>query len=135
MMRIWLAALVISMPLSARAVEDTPANRAAQADYYLQASRTLDDLLKESFEALPPGDRELLTKHLNMDAIAKEMRASVIKHFTADELKALGDFYSSPHGKSVMSKFGAWMNDFMPAMQREFEKAAAAVQREKDTKK
>jgi hypothetical protein len=51
------------------------------------------------------------------------MKDSMIKHFTANELKALADFYGSPVGKSAMLKFGAYMADAMPAIQAEVFKA------------
>jgi hypothetical protein len=50
-------------------------------------------------------------------------KSAMIKHFSADELKALADFYSSPVGKSAMSKMGDYMADIMPAMQAEMIKA------------
>ena len=60
-----------------------------------------------------------------MPAVEKAMKKSLIKHFTADELKALADFYGSPVGKSAMKKFGAYMADVMPAIQTEMMKAQA----------
>jgi len=49
----------------------------------------------------------------------------MIKNFTADELKALADFYGSPVGKSAMAKFGNYMADVMPGMMAEVQKAQA----------
>jgi len=59
------------------------------------------------------------------------MKESMVKNFTADELKALADFYGSPVGKSAMKKFGAYMADVMPSIQAEVEKAQAKANREK----
>jgi hypothetical protein len=55
----------------------------------------------------------------------------MVKHFSAEELKALADFYGSPVGKSAMSKFGAYMADVMPAIQAEMIKAQAKTNQSK----
>jgi hypothetical protein len=43
----------------------------------------------------------------------------IIKHFTAEEIKTMADFYGSPAGKSAMSKFGDYMADLMAIVQSE----------------
>jgi hypothetical protein len=53
------------------------------------------------------------------------MEEAMVKHFTADELKALADFYGSPVGKSAMNKIGVYTADIMPAIQAEILKAQA----------
>jgi hypothetical protein len=122
---------------SALALEDTPANRAAQADYYLGSTppkALFEDMAEKVAASLPAdqraGFKALMTKHLDIDALTKAMRAALIKSFTADELKALGDFYGSPVGKSAMAKFGTYMTEMMPTMQTEMTKAITASQRE-----
>jgi len=129
-------ALVVSFA-SALALEDTPANRAAQADHYLGSTppkALFEDMADKVAASLPAdqraGFKALMTKHLDIDALTKAMRAALIKSFTADELKALGDFYGSPVGKSAMAKFGTYMTEMMPTMQTEMAKAIAASQRE-----
>ncbi len=76
---------------------------------------------------MPPESRtqfkELMTKYLDMAAIIKAIKDAMVKHFTADELKALADFYGSPVGKSAMKKFGVYMADAMPVIQAEILKA------------
>ena len=44
------------------------------------------------------------------------IRDSMANHFTAEELAALADFYSSTVGKSAMSKFGDYMAEAMPQL-------------------
>ena len=58
-----------------------------------------------------------------MDALSKAMKDSLVKHFTAEELKALADFYGSPVGKSAMSKMGDYTADLMPVIQAQVMKA------------
>lgn len=121
--------------LPAYALDDTPANRAAQADYYLSAvppQNVLNDMTEKLSATLPQDQRPvfkaLMTKNLDINAVASLMRAAMIKNFTADELKALADFYGSPVGKSAMGKMGNYMADAMPPMIAELTKAKALTQ-------
>ena len=52
----------------------------------------------------------------------------MVKHFTADELNAMADFYSSKHGASAMSKFGIYMADVMPILMQEIQRAVRELQ-------
>jgi hypothetical protein len=141
--RLLAVALVfwLSAGLPALALDDTPANRAAQADYYLRimSPRSLMNDLTEKLSATLPENRRadfkaLLMKNLDMDAVANLMRAAIIKNFSADELKALADFYGSPVGKSAMAKMGTYMADAMPKMMAELTKAQAITQQEMKAK-
>src|SRR5262249_46496403 len=80
---------------------------------------------------LPPEKREafrqLMMKHLDVGAFTKVLRDALVKHFTADELSALADFYGSPVGKSVNKKFGAYMAELMPEIQAEVKQAKAGA--------
>ena len=114
------------------AATDTPEARRREAERYLQAAppkAMLEDIADKMAVNLPAADREkfkqMLTTQLDIPALTKAMTDAMIKHFTADELKALADFYGSPVGKSAMQKFGAYMADVMPAMQAEIVKAQA----------
>ena len=71
-----------------------------------------------------------MTKNLDMNAVANLMRAAMIKNFSADELKAIADFYGSPVGKSAMTKFGNYMADAMGPLKVELGKAVAKTQEE-----
>lgn len=66
-----------------------------------------------------------MTKHLDVAALNNLMIDLMVKHFTADELKALADFYGSEIGKGAMNKFGVYMADAMPIIQSEILKAQA----------
>jgi hypothetical protein len=114
------------------AATDTPEARRREAERYLQAAppkAMLEDIGDKMAVNLPAADREkfkqMLTTQLDIPALTKAMTDAMIRHFTADELKALADFYGSPVGKSAMQKFGAYMADVMPAMQAEIVKAQA----------
>ncbi len=128
---LWLCVASLSN-LIAEGVADTPENRRREAERYLQATppkAMFADLAEKAAMNLPPADREkfkqMMTSSLDIDALTKAMTDAMVKHFTADELKALADFYGSPVGKSAMSKFGAYMAEIMPTIQAEMVKAQA----------
>ena len=123
---------VTSTRAFAQSIADTPDNRRQQAQRYLQATppkALFEDMGKKMAMNLPPAERDkfiqLFTSQLDIDALTKAMTDAIVKHFTAEEIKALADFYGSPVGKSAMSKFGDYMADLMPVMQAEIMKAQA----------
>ena len=138
-----LAKLLIVAPIvfltatSALALDDTPANRGEQADNYLRAvppQSFMREMAVKVAAAMPESQRSgfvtIMTKNLDLQAVTDLMRDSMIKNFTADELKALADFYGSPIGKSAMAKMGNYMADAMPKMMVELQKAIALTQQQ-----
>jgi len=61
------------------------------------------------------------------------------KHFTVEELDAMADFYGSKEGQSVLSKFGAYLDDVYPVieqhMRRTYSDVEADIERVINTKK
>jgi hypothetical protein len=134
--KLFIVAL-LAMTLPAAALEDTPENRAAQIDRYLTAippKALFDDMINKMVQQMPPehreGFRSLMLKNFDFNVLTTSMRAAMLKVFTADELAALADFYSSPLGKSAMSKMGDYMAQVMPAMTAEIGKATQATAKE-----
>jgi len=132
--------LLVSLALAASgfAIEDTPENRAREADRYLVATppkETFADMAEQVSRNIPPDQRDMfkavLTKHLDLDALTKAMKGGMVKNFSADELRALADFYGSPLGKSAMKKFGVYMAELMPAIQTEMGKAMSKAAEER----
>ena len=118
-------------------IPDTPENRQKQAERYLLAipARTLiEDIATTIATSRGAGpDREkiihVLIAELDFDAVNKAIKNSLVKVFTAEEIRAMADFYGSPAGKSAMSKTREYMTDLGPALQPELAKAQAkAVQ-------
>lgn len=124
------------------AMENSLTNRENQAQRYLEATPPkalfLDMADKVAYN-LPPEDRQtfkdLLTKHLDINALTYAIKTSLVNNFTADELSALADFYGSEVGKSAMSKFGSYMAEVMPSIEAEMTKAYAKVSREMESQK
>ncbi len=123
--------------LTACSLDDTVENRSEQADRYLKLvspKKMLGKMLEKMSVKLPPDQRgtfkNLMTKHFNSDALEKAMMAGLLKHFTAEELRALADFHDSPVGHSAMENFGDYTEDIMPAIRSEMFKAHARTKRE-----
>ena len=106
--------------------EDSKEARTQAAERYLAVgpiSQLLDDTFREMSKSLPEAIREGFVAQMRIvvraDVLEAATRASLVRHFTVDELNAMAEFYSSPHGASAMRKFGAYMADVMPAIQEE----------------
>ena len=106
--------------------EDSKEARTQAAERYLAVvpiSQLLDDTFREMSKSLPEVIREGFVAQMRIvvraDVLEAATRASLVRHFTVDELNAMAEFYSSPHGASAMRKFGAYMADVMPAVQEE----------------
>lgn len=106
-------------------MEDTPENRAAQADRYLAAvppAEMMADMADKVANSLPPDVRAEFKEVMTDAAVRQELidgtRAALVKVFTADELQALADFYNTPVAKSAMAKMGIYMTELMPTIQR-----------------
>ncbi|WP_206026365.1 DUF2059 domain-containing protein [Roseimicrobium sp. ORNL1] len=119
-----------SLALPAQTLEDTPVNRAKEADRYFEAAapkEMLDEMTTQMAASVPDAEKakfkELLTKHFNYGTFVKSMKEAMVRHFTATELAALADFYSSEVGKSAMKKMGAYTAEIMPLVQTEILKA------------
>jgi hypothetical protein len=118
-------------------MEDNKANRGKQAERYMAAMpvrEMFSDMAEQMGKNLPADQRkafkDLMTKHIDVPAMEKAIKAALMKNFTAEELKALADFYSSPVGKSAMKKMAGYMADLMPVIQTEVMKAQAKANSE-----
>ena len=105
--------LVAAAP-SAFATEDTPANRRAEAERYVQSVDvntfwgTWAVILAGS---LPPDQQQAALdklKKVDPSRIRAIMVETCIKIYTADELSGMAKFYNSPIGKSVLAKSPAF---------------------------
>ena len=130
-------AIILMVPVLTLALDDTLENRSMEADRYLKATPPKElfrDAATQVAMNLPvekrQGFKDLLLKHLDITALERIMKEAMVKHFTADELKALADFYGSPIGKSAMKKFGVYMAEIGPPVQAEMNKAKAKANRE-----
>lgn len=134
-----LSLLLLAAPLYAKdmKIADTAENRLTEAERYLSASppkEMLTDMVEKMSAQFPTEKQkmfnDLMLKNMDLDKFTQIIQDSMIKHFTAEELNALANFYGSAVGKSAMTKFGAYMADAMPQIQALMVDAAQKTQKE-----
>jgi hypothetical protein len=103
--------LAVSLVTFCNALEDTKENRASQADRYLKVnppSEQFGKIVTSMVRDLPESQKEnwtkLMPENLDEKTLTKEMKELLIKTFSAGELKALADLYSTPEGRSALEK-------------------------------
>ena len=118
--------IFLALPVLAEkpADKDAHGKRLEAADRYLKVMPPKNmflDLVQKMSAQVPREQQkkfiDLMTKNMDLDKFSAIVRETIVKHFTAEELNALADFYGSPVGKSAMSKFGQYMADIMPQIQ------------------
>ena len=107
--------LAISLVSISFALEDTQENRSIEAGRYLKANPPSERFAEMSVviaKGIPEAAREnflaLMPKNLDTKALTNSINEILINTFTANELKALADFYSIAEGKSAMKKIGGY---------------------------
>lgn len=118
--------------------QDSPELRAKAADRYLKSvpiSAMLEDAFTSLAQQMPVDQREKFLKDIRsivrvefLETVSKE---KMVKVFTAEELNAIATFYESKEGASAMKKFGVYMAEIMPVMQKEMMQAMAKLRDEK----
>jgi hypothetical protein len=112
-------------------IPDTPENRQKQAERYLlvMPSKALIEDITLNMAATKGENSErdkvihALVANVDFEAVNRAIMKSLMKVFTAEEIKAMADFYGSPAGKAAMNKSGVYMTDLRPALMAELIKA------------
>lgn len=114
---------------SAKSLPDTPENRTAMANRYLEVMPTkimLRGIARREVHRFPEKERKAFMKIMESQDIEKEtnrfMLDGLVKNFTVGELNAMVTFYASPEGQSALKKFGPFMAAVMPQIQMKVEK-------------
>ncbi len=66
-----------------------------------------------------PAEVQLFRRNLDsidMKKLRSTLRHTMIKHFTAPELEYVVDMYSTPMGRAVMGKMGAYTSEITPKL-------------------
>jgi hypothetical protein len=133
-MRRYLFALIAMLTATSAIAQDTHENRLAAAQRYLAAmpmSKIVDDASSEMAKQIPERMRasftSLMKASVRPEVLEKLALESMTKIFTAEELNALADFYGSATGRKVMAKFGVYMADVTPAINRELRRAVQEI--------
>ena len=131
-----LCLFLLLIPLSCGKIpgiakEDTPANREESVKKYLKVISPEDvirDMAANLALNLPEADRpmflDMMIKNMDINKIEDIMIRAMVKNFTVKEIDAMTAFYGTPEGKSTMKKFGTYMADIMPDLQKEVYKSA-----------
>ncbi len=126
-----LASSLLAVCLSLAACDrnggpDNPDTRRLAALRYQQAfpmEQMMDELTTQISMQAPPEAREDVKKMMSEGIDFKRVRdvsmEIMIKHFSAAEITALTDFYSSPEGQAVMKKMPTYTAELMPIIQQE----------------
>ncbi len=139
------AARVVTMTLLVLAVatvaaaqsSDSAAARRAAAQRYVSAipsESVFDEMVATLAQQVPSNRREefvtLMRKLVPVDAMQAVTIETMSRHFTVDEIEAMTRFQSSPEGRAIMGKLGAYMGELMPQVQREVLRALEQAREE-----
>ncbi len=134
-MRSFRQVLVISLVLhlGVAAANDDGA-RGVALERYLKAvpvSKMMDGTIVDMAAKLPPDQRKdfiaAMRGAIDGPRIEQITRTAMLKTFSAEEMNALADFYTSPAGASAMKKFGSYMGELMPPLLIEVKRAAQQI--------
>jgi len=113
-------------PASAAASSEAATEKAAAAERLLNANNpreVMSDMAQKIAGQLPPDKREryvdLMTSQDLVGRLREKSKTAMMKHFTADEMNALAEFYEKPLARSAMQKMGTYMADLLPFIQAE----------------
>lgn len=120
-------------------VADNEENRLAAAKEYLKIAppkALLQDITSGVTEKLPEQLRKPFTTVISsqalQDAVYQIVLKALVKHYNANEIKAMIAFYSTPEGKAILQKDGVYRAEVMGAINMELMTAfKQAVQEQK----
>ncbi len=99
---------------------DNEENRTAAAKEYMKIAPPKDllqDFTSGVAEKLPEQFRKpfmtVISSQELQDAANQIVLKALVKHFTANEIKAMIAFYSTPEGKAILQKDGAYRAEVM----------------------
>ncbi len=129
--------LLVSRTFAAEPQSDTYADRVEAATRYVEVAdfrNMINDMVVQTAAEAPEIDRrkviDFLKANIRTNYIENAAISVFTKHFTADELNALADFYGTARGKSILSKLGPCMGDIMPVMQNEMTRVIEQAKKE-----
>ncbi len=135
--RLLILALCFAGSMPAFALDDTPQNREQEAARYMKAAPVqtmMHDLINKLASSVIPNERDAFlnaVKNVDLAPVSEAMHKEMVKEFTADELKALADFFGSPAGNSAMAKMGLYMSHVVPVAMGQIRAELVKLQKEK----
>ncbi|MEY3200611.1 MAG: hypothetical protein RIR70_161 [Pseudomonadota bacterium] len=126
MKRMMMLPVLLVLCGGALAGDDTPEAREAAAECFMRVSnmeKSYESAMKELTQQMPARERQKfknMMDNLVPPAMLKRLYLeSATRTFTAQELNAMCDFYSTELGASVMSKMDTYVANTMSIMQQE----------------
>ncbi len=121
------------------AVADSEENRLAAAKQYLEVSppqEMLTEMTGKVVKMLPEKSQKVFLEVMQSKSLQEATYnitlKALVKHFTVSELKAMSAFYGSPEGRAIHKKFGDYMTDVMPQVNKEVLAALQKVKPEQE---
>lgn len=122
-----LAAAMMSGACQAQAQAESAEEAVTRYLRAVPVEQMLNDMTVEIAKQVPVDQRASfvaeIRRVLRPEPIERIARAAMLKTFSAEELSAMADFYSSPHGASAMRKFGLYTAEIIPATIAEVQRA------------
>jgi hypothetical protein len=122
---------------SAKTLPDNRENRTMLAKRYLEVmtpKEMLQGLANRIAPHLPEKERQPFIEVMNSPGIEQASHRilldSLVKNFSAGELRAMVTFYESPEGQSAYRKYGLYMGEIMPQIQKEVKKTLETAQKQ-----
>jgi hypothetical protein len=127
-------ALAFALVQPAHAQSDDAAKQAAVERY--QHAAPMKDVMEKMYEQFAkkvPSEKQAqyiadMRSVINIDRLEQISKDGMVKTMSLEELNALADFYTSPHGASAMAKMGAFMSEVMPLLMQEVQRGVQELQ-------
>ena len=104
-------------------IADTMENRRALAERYVAVALPvmLEDIEEASAENIPAGvERDLYLQMIGDVLTIESLEAIIVPalttHFTIREIEALSEFYETPVGNAILTKYSAYVADIQPGI-------------------
>ena len=104
-------------------IADTMENRRALAERYVAVALPvmLEDIEEASAENIPAGlERDLYLQMIGDVLTIESLEAIIVPalttHFTVREIEALSEFYETPVGNAILTKYSAYIADIQPGI-------------------
>ncbi|HZA66921.1 MAG TPA: DUF2059 domain-containing protein [Geminicoccaceae bacterium] len=124
-----LVALQLLLTTNAHAQDDLVSRRAAAERYErtMPIVKVMDESIQQMALSLPNDQRGAFVAQVRQVVDGEQLRLIALDKmtevFSAEELNALADFYGSPVGQSIVTKFPVYMAEVMPLIQLELARA------------
>ena len=113
-------------PSVAAPAADNEENRQAAAKQYLAVAppqELLTEMSHKVVKMLPEKSQKVFLEVMQSKSLQETTYditlKALVKHFTVNELHAMTAYYGSPEGKSIRQKYGDYMSDVMPQVNKE----------------